>query len=162
MKWNNLFMNLVYLVAAKSKDESTHVGAVIVDSQNRIVSCGYNGMPRGTLDMIPEKQERPQKYFWMVHAELNSILNAARSVEGCRMYTNGVPCAECAKAIIQSGIRKVIVDEDWEKRSKELWGDKWEKSQEVTRRMFREADVNLVETSFEKVSIHKYMRGEKF
>ena len=162
MNWTDYFFNLVYLVAMKSKDMSTHIGAIIVDSKKRIISCGYNGFPRGTIDSMPEKQERPKKYFWVTHAELNAILNASRSVEGCIMYTNGIPCTECAKAIIQSGIQKVVVDKEWQEKSKILWKDKWEEHARITKEMFREADVNLVEMTFKPITIQKYMRGEKF
>lgn len=111
--WDELFMSMVFLVASKSKDVHTHVGAVIVDDMNIVRSVGYNGFPRGLDDEVQERLERPEKYSWMVHAELNAILNARTSVSRCRMYTNGIPCVDCAKAIIQSGIREIIVHKDW-------------------------------------------------
>jgi|SRR3990167_3549833 len=114
--WTNYFMNLVYQVQKRSKDKNTQVGAIIVGPKNEIRSTGYNSFPTGINDYIHERQERPEKYFWMVHAEVNSICSAARvgtPLEGCIMYTNGTPCTNCARSIIQSGIKKVIYDKNW-------------------------------------------------
>ena len=113
MKWDDYFMTMVYLVAMRSKDESTHVGAVIVGPNKEIRSTGYNSFPMGINDDVPERQERPEKYFWFSHAERNAVYLAARvgiPVEGCTMYTNGIPCTDCAFAVIQAGITEVVVD----------------------------------------------------
>ena len=104
MNWTDYFYNIAQQVKEKSKDEWTKVGAVIVGKDKEIVSTGYNSFPRGIVDNKPERQERPEKYFWFEHAERNAIYNAARigvSTKGCTMYlTCGIPCADCARGII--------------------------------------------------------------
>jgi dCMP deaminase len=117
MDWDQYFMSLVFLLAMKSKDKSTHVGAVVVADDNTILATGYNSFPRGCQDHLPERQERPEKYFWFEHAERNAIYNAARKghkLEGSRLYTNGVPCMDCARGVVQAGIKEVIVSNLWE------------------------------------------------
>lgn len=109
-------MTLVYLVSTKSKDKTTHYGAVVVGPDNEVRSVGYNSFPRDINDDVLSRQERPEKYFWIEHAERNAINNAALvgiPLKGCKLYTNGIPCAECARSIIQSGIKEVIVDIRW-------------------------------------------------
>lgn len=113
MNWNLYFIKMAHLVASKSKDKSTNVGAVIVGPDNEIRSTGYNNFPRGINDDVEERHGRPQKYEWTEHAERNAIYNAARigvPVKGCTMYFNyePSPCADCARGIIQSGINKIV------------------------------------------------------
>ncbi len=114
IKWDEYFMGIALLSAKRSKDPSTQVGACIVDSRNnRILSVGYNGFPVGCSDDdFPWDREGDMlctKYPYVVHAELNAILNnRGVSFEGSKIYTALFPCNECAKAIIQSGIREVI------------------------------------------------------
>lgn len=116
MNWDKYFRQIAHTVKLKSKDNRTQIGAVIVGKNNEIVSTGYNSFPRGIDDNRPERQERPEKYFWMVHAETNAIVNAARigvSTNGCAMYvTCGIPCADCAKSIINAGITTLICETD--------------------------------------------------
>jgi len=103
-------MRQAELVASKSKDTSTKVGAVLV-RHNNAFSTGYNGFPRGVNDNIPERHERPAKYDWVVHSEVNAILNAAREgfmTYGSTMYVTLHPCKECAKAIVQAGVKEVV------------------------------------------------------
>ncbi len=113
-KWDQRFMALSDMVAGWSKDTSTHVGCVIVGSDNAIRSVGYNGFPRGVNDDIDERYERPLKYWWTEHAERNAIYNSSRmglSLQGCTMYLNGnhgFPCTDCARAIIQCGITQLV------------------------------------------------------
>ena len=90
MNWDTLFMSMVYLVAMKSKDDSTHLGAVIVSQDNEIRSFGYNGLARGINDDVVERQERPEKYFWFEHAERNAIYNAGRMAFFPRSRTTSV------------------------------------------------------------------------
>ena len=110
------FMSLAHLSAVRSKDPSTQVGAVIVDSNNRVVGLGYNGFPRGCDDnKFPWEREGEYldtKYAYVVHAELNAILNANKLIENCRLYVSLFPCNECSKAIIQSGIKEIIYESD--------------------------------------------------
>ena len=116
LDWNTYFMALAHLSAERSKDPNTNVGAVIVDDMHRIVSIGYNGMPRNCNDdEFPWEREGgflTTKYAYVVHAELNAILNSPRSVSGCTLYVSLFPCNECAKAIIQSGIKAVYYESD--------------------------------------------------
>ncbi len=109
-------MGLAHLSALRSKDPSTQVGACIVDSDKKVVSIGYNGMPRGCNDEdFPWNREGDMlnsKYAYVVHAELNAILNSPRSLKDCTIYVSLFPCNECAKAIIQSGIKKVVYESD--------------------------------------------------
>jgi len=160
--WDDYFMTMVYLVAMKSKDESTHIGAVIVGPDNEIRSTGYNGLPRGMNDNIKERQERPKKYFFFEHSERNSIYNVGLwgggSLKGCRMYTNGVPCADCARGIIQVGIKEVIVDKWWDSRN----AKKWEESALISLEMFNERGVSVRYYAGKFVDIIKYKRGEAY
>jgi dCMP deaminase len=118
--WDDFFSALTSLASQRSKDPSTQVGAVIVDPENRILSIGYNGFPRGCPDTGPDalpwaREGDPAlggldtKYAYVVHAECNAILNKnSASLANARMYVGLFPCNECAKMIIQSGIREVV------------------------------------------------------
>lgn len=117
LSWDEYFMGIAMLSAKRSKDPSTQVGACIVNRDKRIMSMGYNGMPRCCSDdEFPwDKSENPldSKYLYVCHAELNAILNCDRgNVRDCICYTTLFPCNECAKAIIQSGISEVVYMED--------------------------------------------------
>lgn len=111
ISWDEYFMGVALLAAKRSKDPSTQVGACIVDGDNRILSTGYNGFPYGCSDdEFPWDREGEQtKYPFVVHAELNAILNArGKNLSGAKIYVALFPCNECAKAIIQSGIKEVV------------------------------------------------------
>ncbi len=113
ISWDEYFMGIAMLAARRSKDPSTQVGACIVSKDNIIISTGYNGMPKGCSDdEFPWERtgaENDTKYPYVVHAELNAILNASgRDLRGSRIYVALFPCNECAKAIIQSGVREVL------------------------------------------------------
>jgi dCMP deaminase len=117
ISWDEYFMGVSLLAAQRSKDPNTQVGACIVSQDNKILSVGYNGMPAGCSDdeMPWERQGEmlETKYPFVCHAELNAILNrGTTSLKGARLYVSLFPCNECAKAIIQSGIRTVIYDSD--------------------------------------------------
>ena len=117
MNWKDYFKNIAQQVKLKSKDKYTQIGAVIVGNDNEIVSTGYNSFPRGIDDNKQHRQERPEKYYWFEHAERNAIYNAARigvSTKDCTMYlTCGIPCADCARGIINAGIRRIVcIDDD--------------------------------------------------
>ncbi len=117
LSWDEYFMGVALLSAQRSKDPGTQVGACIVGQDNKILSMGYNGMPIGCPDdeMPWDREGDPldTKYLFVCHAELNAILNHGRAgLEGARVYTTLFPCNECAKAIIQSGIREVIYLQD--------------------------------------------------
>ena len=109
--WDEYFMGVSLLAAQRSKDPNTQVGACIVDVDNRILSIGYNGFPAGCSDdAFPWAREgEDTKYPYVVHAELNAILNTrGKTLAGSRIYVGLFPCNECAKAIIQAGIREVV------------------------------------------------------
>ena len=114
ISWDEYFMGIAMLAARRSKDPNTQVGACIVSPDNIIISTGYNGMPKGCSDdEFPWERkadtEVDTKYPYVVHAELNAILNAnGRDLRGSRIYVALFPCNECAKAIIQSGVKEVL------------------------------------------------------
>ena len=117
LSWDEYFMGVAMLAAMRSKDPGTQVGACIVDSNNKILSIGYNGMPTGCSDdcMPWEREGEPlhTKYLYVCHAELNAILNYnGGSLEGAKLYGTLFPCNECCKAIIQSGIKEIIYMSD--------------------------------------------------
>ena len=140
ISWEEYFMNIAVLSALRSKDPNTQVGACIVNNKNRIVSIGYNGMPNGCNDIdMPwdrEGEYLDTKYPYVCHAELNAILNNKSDLEGCTLYVTLFPCNECAKAIIQSGIKKIIFNEN-----------KYELSDSciASRKMFAKSGVDIVE-----------------
>ena len=111
INWDEYFMGIAMLAARRSKDPNTQVGACIVSDDNIIISTGYNGMPKGCSDDdYPwDREGEMTKYPYVVHAELNAILNAnGRDLRGSRIYVALFPCNECAKAIIQSGVKEVL------------------------------------------------------
>lgn len=116
LSWDDYFMGLAHLSSFRSKDPGTQVGAVVVDSAHKVVSIGYNGFPTGCDDdVFPWQREGSlyeSKYAYVVHAELNAILNSPRSLTGCSIYVSLFPCNECAKAIIQSGIKTIVYEDD--------------------------------------------------
>ena len=137
LSWDEYFMSIAMPSAMRSKDPSTQVGACIVNSEKRILSMGYNGMPKHCSDdEFPwDRDGSPlsSKYLFVCHAELNAILNCnSGSVKGCTVYSTLFPCNECAKAIIQSGIAEVV-----------YMSDKYSESDSVlaSKRMFDTAGV---------------------
>ena len=108
--WKQYFVELALLSAKRSKDPNTQVGAVLVDEENRIISIGYNGLPRGCSDddfSWNKGEGLDNKYLYVVHAEVNAILNTNKSPKDSILYTTLFPCNECAKILIQSGIKKI-------------------------------------------------------
>ena len=117
ISWDEYFMGVAYLAGMRSKDPHTQVGACIVSEDNKILSIGYNGFPKGCSDdEFPwprEGEPYDNKYFYTTHSELNAILNyRGGSLEGAKLYVSLFPCNECAKAIIQAGIRTIVYDDD--------------------------------------------------
>jgi dCMP deaminase len=166
--WDEYFIKIMYMVAEKSKDTKTKVGALIVKDK-RIISTGYNGLCRGVNDNIAGRYERPTKYSWFEHGERNAIFAAARhgiATEGTIMYTNGVPCIDCARAVIQAGITKVIVHKAYEDMSASAARQKCDQSQwkghnDVSLTMFKEAGV-IVEVFRPKVNAKAYYNGNQY
>ena len=113
ISWDAYFMGLAILSAERSKDPNTQVGACIVNDDKRIVSVGYNGAPNGLNDDTDMKWDREgnmldTKYAYVCHSELNAILNSKTNLKDCTLYVTLFPCNECAKAIVQTGIKKVV------------------------------------------------------
>lgn len=117
ISWDEYFMGVAVLSAQRSKDPNTQVGACIVNPKKRIVGIGYNGLPYGCDDdVFPWDNDKEEyldnKYPYVVHAEPNAILNATCPLEGCTLYVTLFPCNECAKLVIQSGIKKIVYMDD--------------------------------------------------
>lgn len=148
MTWQEYFRKIAHQVKLKSKDNITHIGAVIVGSDNQIVSTGYNSFPRGINDDLEHRQQRPEKYYFFEHAERNAIYNAALigvSTKGTTMYlTCGIPCTDCARGIINAGIRHIVCETETSElnsggTNRQLWDEHAKRSLE----MFNEAGVTV-------------------
>lgn len=136
--WDRRFLALAHHVSGWSKDPSTKVGAVIVRPNRTIVSLGYNGFPRGTEDYHQLLDDRDTKLKRTVHAEVNAILTAQESLNGCVLYVTPLhPCATCAGIIIQSGIKRVVAK--FAKAPKTEWAE----DMKAATRMFKEAGVDV-------------------
>lgn len=148
LSWDEYFMGIAYLSAMRSKDPSTQVGACIIDEDKKIIGIGYNGFPIGSNDdEMPWNKEGEfldTKYPYVVHAELNAILNSIKSLKNCTIYVTHFPCNECAKAIVQSGIKKVIYFSDKHK-------DK--DSTKASRRILENAGLNIKKIEIDKKNI---------
>lgn len=144
MNWTEYFLLIAENVKLKSKDKSTQIGAVIVGKNNEILSTGYNSFPRGLNDDLAERQDRPEKYFWFEHGERNAIYNAARvgtPTEGGIMYiTSGPPCADCARGIINAGIKTVYCKKECTTKNKDMWAE----SQKRSLQMLKECGVDVI------------------
>jgi dCMP deaminase len=143
-KWDRLFLDICLRMAEMSKDTSTKTGCVVVRPDKSVASVGFNGFPRGVNDAIKSRYERPQKYMYTEHCDRNAILTAAKhgvSLAGCTMYLTGPPCADCTRAIIQSGIVEVV----WPKANRmeddpEVY-ERWKDSITASCHMMMEAGV---------------------
>lgn len=106
--WAEYFMEIAKTVSIRSKDPSTKVGAIVVDENKHIIGTGYNGMVPGVSDDAEKKLwPKPQKYDYVIHAEMNAILHSTRPVRGCTLYTTMFPCHQCAKLIASAGIKSI-------------------------------------------------------
>ena len=139
-KWDIRYLKLAQEVATWSKDPSSKIGAVAIGHKGQVLSQGYNGFARGVRDEITSRWEiKKHKYKFIVHAEMNAIYNATYngvSLDGATLYIWGLPCcSECAKGIIQVGIKRVVMP-------KKDYPEKWVESFKLSETMFREAGVN--------------------
>lgn len=137
ISWDEYFMGIAILSSSRSKDPGTQVGCCIVTPENKISSLGYNGFPRGCSDdEFPweknNKNELDNKYLYVCHAEINAILNSNNQLKNNILYVTLFPCNECAKAIIQSGIKEVVYIDDKYANTKSIVASK---------RMFDSANV---------------------
>lgn len=146
-KWDIRFLRLAAEVSSWSKDPSTKTGAVIARPDKSIVSVGYNGFPRGVVDTSEYYENREEKYKRIIHCEINAIIQAETSVEGCILYEwPGMSCERCAVQVIQSGISTVvcpIATEDFASR----WADSWKIAEEL----FVEADIVVRKYPIEEI-----------
>lgn len=161
--WNEWFLQGVYWVASKSKDPKTKIGALIVKDK-RIISTGYNGIPIGVDDTIETRNERPEKYKWYEHGERNAIYAAAKygiDTKGSILYTNALPCADCARGIIQSGIKEVYVHKQFNDMCELAQREQWKGHDNVTFTMLNEAGVQI--HSIDKIiGCKAYFDGKQF
>lgn len=132
--WNKLWISMVDLVAQRSKDPETQCGAVLVSPDNRRVHIGYNGMPTRVSE-TKERWQRPDKYWRVIHAEANAILNAKEDVAGWTLYLSIPPCSDCCKLIIQAGIKQVYYKNEPNTRS--------QLDYTIGKEMFEEGEVEL-------------------
>ena len=145
--WNTYFMGMLGPISLRSKDPNTKFSCVIVGPENNIRATGYNSFPRGIKDNLPERLERPEKYMWLEHAERNAIYSAARvgtPLQNCKLYAPGLPCMDCGRAIIQTGIVEVVFDVEkqiaWEKTTPRYVPDF-----ERVRTLLQEGNVKVTE-----------------
>ena len=143
--WHVYFMNMARHIATKSKDESVKVGVVIVGPDHEVRSTGYNGFARGVDETDPSRWDRPIKYQWVEHAERNAIYNAARMgtpTKGCTAYLESPPCTDCGRALIQAGIKEIVVT------TKNPFADRkdWKESIQFAIDMLEEAGVKVTWT----------------
>ena len=141
ISWDEYFMGVAMLSGMRSKDPNSQVGACIVSEDNKILSMGYNGFPKGCSDdefpWAREGDPLDTKYLYVTHSELNAILNyRGGSLEGAKLYVSLFPCNECAKAIIQSGIKAVIYRDDLYKDTKEV---------KASKRMLKTAGIEIIQ-----------------
>ena len=162
--WDEYFMTMAYLVAMKSRDPSTKVGAVIIGPDNEVRATGYNGLPRGVKETSERYLDKEYKYMAVNHAEENAILHCARigvAIKSCRIYTPWIPCCRCTKSILQAGIIEVIYDENFpgneikEQRN-------WASSIANSRELMHEAGVILRGFSGNLIHIKKFYHERVF
>lgn len=110
-EWDEYFIKIAETVALKSKDPSTKVGCVIVDKDKRVVSLGYNGMLQGADESKMTLAERPMKYYFVIHSEMNALIFAKRDLTGCTIYNRVATCENCLKYCLQAGIKRFVYEE---------------------------------------------------
>jgi dCMP deaminase len=141
--WDEYYLNICKVVATRSKDPNTQIGCIIGGAAHEIRSTGYNSLPRGIRDDIAERLERPTKYLWMEHAERNAIYNAARCgtpLEGCTLYVEIMPCMDCGRAIVQAGIREVVISRE---RMSEYSSEYYDEHFKNVETLFGEAGITV-------------------
>lgn len=143
--WDSYFMAMLPLIASRSKDPRTKTGCIIVGPNQEIRTTGYNGFPRGVQDTLPERWDRDsgEKYFWVEHAERNAIYNAARcgtATDACTLYVSWLPCMDCGRAIIQSGIKRIVVDQAGQAKNSSA---KWDADHKRVIELLKEGGVLL-------------------
>lgn len=161
--WHDWFLQGVYWVASKSKDPKTKIGAILVKDR-RIISTGYNGIPIGVSDIDENRHQRPEKYKWYEHGERNAIYAAAKygiDTDGAILYTNSLPCVDCARGIIQSGIKCVYIHQQFNDLCNEAQREQWKGHDNATFTMFNESGVE-VHTVSRILGCKAYFDGKVF
>lgn len=146
-KWHNIYMNMCDVAAEPSKDSSVKVGCIFTNDENRIVVTGYNGIPR-KLEDTPERLERPAKYDWTVHAEMNCIDYAAKegvALKGSTVYSNYYPCSECASHLVNVEIKRLVTYTKPDSPEYKNYGF------DLSEAKFREAGIEIVEYTKEEI-----------
>lgn len=128
--WSKYFMDIAKTVSTRSKDPNTKVGAVLVDKDNRIIGTGYNGFPGG-MSETEELWQRPIKYEYVVHAEMNCILHSTRNTKGSSLYVTMYPCKDCAKLIASAGVKRIIYEDS-------------KYQNEISEHIFKSCNINLL------------------
>ena len=159
--WDQYFMMKAYTASSKSKDRSTHVGAVVIGPDNEVRTSGYNSFPRNLDDTKEERYVRPTKYLYTEHAERNAIYNAARigaALKGCVMYCMWFPCHECARGIIQAGIKELVYHKEFQEAFVE--NPEWDESHRVAEEILVEAKVQIREWSGLLIPVMPFKSGK--
>jgi dCMP deaminase len=142
--WDVFYLKMCYLIARKSKDKSSKIGSILIKEDKSIISAGFNGLPIGCLEK-EKKNERPEKYYHWEHSERSAIYLAARNgiqTKDSLLVTISVPCTDCCRAIIQSGVKMVL----YHKQHKDIFyaeNEKWAESCKRSEAMLKEAGVRL-------------------
>lgn len=146
-KWDLRFLELAQHVASFSKDPSTQVGAVIADKKQRIISIGYNGFARGIADKPERLDNRELKYKMVVHAEVNAILFAGRSLEGATIYTYPfLSCSSCSSIIINAGIKRLV--------TVDYFPERWKENFALSQTLYNEAAVKVFFVPLDQLSTY--------
>ncbi|MGM5484037.1 MAG: deoxycytidylate deaminase [Nanobdellota archaeon] len=161
ISWDEYFMGIAILSAQRSKDPTTQLGACIVDDEKRIIGIGYNGFPRGCSDDQFSWKNESNKFTdvkdaYVVHSEVNAILNSTRRLRGTIMYVMLYPCNECAKMIIQSGIKKVVYLYDYRHKEKVEATKKMFQSAGVIIKKFPKSKAKNIEVDFNSKKYYKH------
>jgi len=161
--WNEWFLQGVYWVASKSKDPKTKIGAIIVKDR-RIISTGYNGIPIGVNDENEVRHQRPEKYKWYEHGERNAIYAAAKygiDTSNATLYTNALPYADCARGIIQSGIKEVYIHKQFNDLCNNNQREQWKGHDHTTFSMFHESNIKIFSVD-RKLNCKAYFDGKEY
>lgn len=155
--WDSYFMKQAYLVAERSKDNRTKIGTLLV-RDNNVISTGYNNFARKVRDLPERYNDRETKYKFVVHSEANSVLTAARigvSTLNSTCYTFGVPCHECAKTLIQGGIKEIVLHRQWPNMLHSIWVE----STKISMTMFKETGITIRFLD-KKLGVRGYLDGK--
>lgn len=142
--WDEFFLRMCYLIARKSRDSSSKIGSVLIKKDKSVISCGFNGIPAGCAES-EEKNIRPEKYYHWEHSERNAIFLAAKNgiqTNDSILFTLSLPCSDCARAAIQSGVKYII----YHKQHQDIFcaeNDKWAESSKRSETMLRAAGIRL-------------------